>query len=231
MLLYDYFRSTSSYRVRIALSIKALDYQICHIDLLAGDHKSKEYVEKNPQGFVPMLEEDGHYLTQSLAIIEYLDESFPSPPLLFGTPSEKAFIRQLALIIACDTHPLNNPKVWKQYVGKTLGASEEQMTAWYQHWVVEGLRAYESFLDKSGASEKFSCGNRVSLADICLIPQLYNARRFDVCLSDFPRILKIEANCLGIEAFKIASPEAHPDAPEGLEQIHGPNSPLLRKAA
>jgi maleylacetoacetate isomerase len=180
---------------------------------------------------VPVLVDDDFTLSQSLAILEYIDESYPSPPLLYGSAKDKAFIRQMAYIIACEVHPLNNLRVWKGYVGGVLGAQEDELSKWYSHWILEGLKSYERLLLSSQSSGNYSCGDRISMADLCLIPQLYNARRFSVPLDEFPLIRKIELNCIQHEAFVRAAPESQSHAPSDIEPIHGPNAPLLKEAA
>ena len=231
MKLYDYFRSSSSYRVRIALYIKQLPFEIEHIDLVAGAQREAPYITLNPSAGVPTLIDGDLTLTQSPAILEYLDESYPEHPLLPDDLNARAYVRQMAMIIATDIHPLNNLKVWKGYIRKTLGADEAQQMAWYRHWITEGFYAYERFLKTQGLMRKFTYGDFPTLADCCLIPQVYNARRFGVDMGAYPLISKIERNCMGLTAFQKAAPESHPNAPEGLEIIHGPNAPLLANAA
>lgn len=228
MQLYDYYRSSASYRVRAALAFKKVTYETVSVDLLKGEQKSDAYKQHNPQGFVPTLVDGDLELTQSMAIIEYLDDKYGDPKLVFGSAEDKAYIRQMAQVIACETHPLNNPKVWKGYVGAKLGADDQQMQDWYAHWVIEGLTAYEALLNKYGKAGKFTCGDQPSMADLCLIPQLYNARRFNVDLSPYPKTMDIEKNCIALEAFQKAAPESHPDAPADLEPIHGPDAPFMR---
>lgn len=223
IILYDYFRSSASYRVRIALYLKHLDFTSKSVDLVKAEQRSEEYLKLNPQGGVPFFVDGDVQFGQSLAMLEYLDEKYSGPALIHGSADDKAYIRQLSYIIACDIHPLNNLKVWKGYVGKKLGADDKQMQDWYHHWISEGLKAYEATLVQNNKMGKFSFGDQPSMADICLIPQLYNARRFNVDLSAYPNILTIEKNCLPLEAFQKASPEAHPDAPDDLEQIYGAN--------
>ncbi len=227
--LYDYYRSSSSYRVRIALELKNIPYRSVHVDLVGGENRTEDYGAINPQQFVPVLDDGQCKISQSLAIIEYLSEAYPNPPLIFGDACQKAFIRQMANIIACDIAPLNIPKVWKAYMGKKLNISEQQQMDWVAHWMHEGFRAYEMYL--INVDTPFTCGIKPSLADVCLIPQLYNARRFHVALDDYPKIREIEKNCLELEAFQNASPEHHPNAPTELEQIHGKRSPVLANAA
>ncbi|MDQ3472020.1 MAG: maleylacetoacetate isomerase [Pseudomonadota bacterium] len=206
-VLHDYFRSSAAYRVRIALNLKGIDYESRAADLRTGEQKSAEYRALNPQGFVPMLEIDDHRLTQSLAIIVYLDQHFPEPPLMPADPADQAHVRALALTIACDIHPLNNLRVLK-YLGSSLGIEEEQRDAWYRHWVSEGLAALEALAaQRSGA---FLFGNSLTLADVCLVPQMYNARRFDVPLDAFPTLVRADASANALPAFA----GAHPDKQE-----------------
>ena len=228
--LHDYFRSSSSYRVRIALNLKGVPYETRHVDLVKGEQRQSPYVDMNPQGLVPLLEDDDFKLSQSPAILEYLEEKYTANPLLPADVESRAIIRCLAMIIACEIHPLNNLKVWKGYVGKVLGADDHQMKKWYAHWIHQGLEAYEMQLQNLGCAGQFSFGDAVTLADLHLIPQLYNARRFDVDLSAYPTILKIEKNSMSLEAFQLAAPESHAHAPDGLEQIHGKNAAFLKAA-
>lgn len=207
-ILHDYFRSSAAYRVRIALNLKGVDYESRSVDLRSGEQKDAAYRALNPQGFVPMLEIDDHRLTQSLAIIVYLDQHFPEPPLMPGDPADSAHVRALALTIACDIHPLNNLRVLK-YIGGTLGVEEKQRDIWYRHWVAEGFAALEALAaQRSGA---FLFGNALSLADVCLVPQMYNARRFDVPLTAYPTLVRADASANALPAFA----DAHPDKQEG----------------
>ena len=229
--LYDYFRSSASYRVRIALHLKGQEFVIHAIDLVSGEQRGADYTGQNPQGLVPMLVDGEISLIQSMAIIEYLDDKYGAPKMVEGSAEDKAYIRQMAQIIACDTHPLNNLCVWKGYVGKKLGADETQMSEWYAHWITKGLSAYEAMLVKHGKAGKFTFGDQPTLADLCLIPQLYNARRFNVDLNAYLKILEIERNCIALEAFQKAAPESQESAPKDMEAIHGFASPLLKLAA
>jgi maleylacetoacetate isomerase len=203
-ILHDYFRSSAAYRVRIALNLKGVDYESRQVDLRAGEQKGEDYRALNPQGLVPMLEIDGHRLTQSLAIINYLDIRYPTPPLIPAMAAERAHVVAMAMTVACDIHPLNNLRVLKYLKGE-LGASQEAVDAWYAHWVSEGLDALEA-LAVPGAG-KFLCGDAPTGADVCLIPQLYNARRFDVPLGDWPTLLRAEENANALEGFAAAHPD------------------------
>jgi len=205
-VLHDYFRSSAAYRVRIALNLKGIDYESRPVDLREGEQKSMAYRSLNPQGFVPMLEIDDRRLTQSLAIIVYLDQHHPEPPLMPADPVDQAHVRALALTIACDIHPLNNLRVLK-YLGGSLGIEEEQRDAWYRHWVSEGFAALEGLAGRRSGS--FLFGNNPTLADVCLVPQMYNARRFDVPLDAFPTLVRADASANALAAFADAHPDRH----------------------
>ena len=203
-LLYDYFRSSASYRVRIALNLKGVKYEQRPINLAKGAQKKGEYRSLNPQGFVPMLEIDGHRLTQSLSIIVYLDQKYCDPPLMPADPADAAHVRSLALSVACDIHPLNNLRVLK-YLRGPLGVSEDAKDEWYRHWVVEGLGALEEMArPRAGA---FLFGDSPTIADVCLVPQLYNARRFSVPLSDYPTLRRADETASAHAAFAAAHPD------------------------
>ncbi|HEX8258404.1 MAG TPA: maleylacetoacetate isomerase [Allosphingosinicella sp.] len=203
-VLYDYFRSSAGYRVRIALNLKRIEHDRVPINLLEGAQKEPGYTGRNPQGLVPTLEIGGLRLTQSLAIIDYLDALEPEPPLLPRDPADRAHVLALALVVACDTHPINNLRVLK-YLSGPLGLDPETRSAWYAHWVIEGLAALEAMA--APRAGRFLFGDAPSLADICLVPQLYNARRFDIPLGDFPRLVSVEAEAGRIEAFAAAHPD------------------------
>ena len=214
LTLYSYWRSSAAYRVRIALNLKGLAYQQVPVHLVkdGGQQHSADYLALNPQGLLPLLVDAGNggvRIAQSLAILEYLDEVFPVPALLPTDPVQRAQVRALALHIACDIHPLNNLRVL-QYLSGELGASDEAKNAWYRHWVDKGLAAVEQGLAVFGG--RLSLGERPGYLEACLIPQLYNARRFDCDLSGYPRILAIAARCEALDAFKNAAPEVQPDA-------------------
>ncbi|WP_428607016.1 maleylacetoacetate isomerase [Sedimenticola sp.] len=209
--LYDYFRSTAAYRVRIVLNLKGIDYRQAGVNLLQNEESSPEYRAINPQGLVPALDLDGHVLQQSLAICEYLDERHPEPALLSDDPLQRAHIRALAQMVACDIHPVNNSRILK-YLVSELGVSEAQKLAWYHHWLDEGFRPIEQILQQSASDSEFCCGDRPTLADVCLVPQVFNARRFELDLTPYPTIVRIEQTCLAIDAFERARPENQPDA-------------------
>lgn len=212
MELYTYFRSSAAYRVRIALNLKGLktDYRYVHLIKNGGEQHRPEYLALNPQGRVPTLVDDGHVLTQSLAIIEYLEETHPEPPLLPKDALGRARVRALAQVIACDIHPINNQRILK-YLDQELHADEAARTRWYRHWVIEGFTALEKLLDNP-ATGKFCHGNQPTLADVCLVPQVFNAQRFSVDLAPFPTIQRINEHCLTLKAFADAAPEKQPDA-------------------
>jgi maleylacetoacetate isomerase len=203
-VLYDYYRSSAAYRVRIALNLKAIPYKSRPVNLLHSEQRADEYRALNPQGLVPMLEIDGHRLTQSLSIMVYLDQVYPENPLMPRDPVDGAHVRAMALTIACDIHPLNNLRVLK-YLSNELGLPQEARDAWYVHWIREGLPALEG-LAKPGAGE-FLFGDEPTIADVCLVPQLFNARRFNVPLDEFPTLLRAEENANKLEAFAAAHPD------------------------
>ena len=213
LLLYDYWRSSASYRVRIALNLKGLDYEQRSIHLVreGGEQRKSNYRGLNPQQLVPALVHGDVVLTQSLAIIEYLDETWPQVGLLPISSKDKAQIRTLAQIIACDLHPLNNLRVL-QFISTDLKVEEDAKMHWYRHWVSTGLTAFEAMLTKFGKAERFCHGRQPSVADCCLIPQVYNAKRFDCDLDAYPLIQQIVKNCDQHPAFIQATPEQQPDA-------------------
>lgn len=219
--LHGYFRSSTSYRVRIALNLKGLDYETIPVNLLMAEHQGDGYRALNPMAAVPTLEHDGFILTQSLAIMEYLDDIAPTPPLVYGTPQQKAYIRQVSDIIATDIHPVTNLRILKKLVSD-FSADEGQKTKWYADLALKGISAVEATLRQRGWSGDFVLGEQVSMADLCLVPQMYNLRRFDLPLEDLPICRRIEASCMKMKAFQDAAPEMQPDAPEDLPSIHGP---------
>ncbi|WP_203564836.1 maleylacetoacetate isomerase [Bordetella pseudohinzii] len=213
MQLFSYFRSSAAYRVRIALNLKGLPYDYKPVHLLkdGGQQLSEGYRALNPAALVPTLVDGDHVIGQSLAIIEYLDETHPAAPLLPATPAARARVRAIALSIACDTHPLNNLRVLK-YLKHEVKAAEEVKNAWYRHWVDTGLAAVESMLANSSETGRFCHGDTPTLADLCLVPQVFNARRFGCDLTAMPTILRIDEACNALLAFQKAAPENQPDA-------------------
>jgi maleylacetoacetate isomerase len=203
ILLYDFWRSSAAYRVRIALNLKGIAYQSVPVSLSDGAHQSADYKARNPQGFVPMLSIDGHDLTQSLAIIDYLDARNPAPRLIPVDPLARAKTMAAALLIAADIHPINNLRVLN-YLKGSLGQDQGAVDDWYRHWIVAGFSALEVMAPEEGLF-----GSELpNLADVCLVPQMYNARRFDTPMAAFPKLVRIDAALQAIPAFGAAAPEA-----------------------
>jgi maleylacetoacetate isomerase len=207
MRLYTYFRSSAAYRARIALNLKGLTYESVPVNLLKGEQGAARYVAINPQGKVPSLQIDGTVLMQSPAILEYLEETHPEPPLLPRDPVARARVRAACAAIACDIHPLNNLAVLR-YLKRQLGQEQAAIDAWYVHWIVEGFAALEQMIGPG----PFAFGPRPTLADVYLVPQVANARRFNISLDPYPKIAAADAACAEIEAFAAAAPERQPDA-------------------
>ena len=211
MKLYTYFRSSAAFRVRIALLLKNLPHEAVPVSLLAGAQKTPEYLGRNPQGLIPFLEDGDEGIAQSLAIIEYLDETHPEPPLLPKDPVGRAHVRAMALAVACDIHPLNNLRVLK-YLKNDIGQDQEKIDIWYRHWVSVGFKALEQMVRPSASGPAYCYGNQITLADAFLVPQMYNARRFKTDLTPFPKLVAIDAELQQHPAFKAAAPEAQSDA-------------------
>jgi maleylacetoacetate isomerase len=209
--LYGFSRSSAAYRVRIALGLKGLSYDYASIHLAKGEQYNPAYSAVNPQNLVPVLEDEGHLLYQSLAIIQYLEETHPQPRLIPVDPLERNRVRSLALIVACEIHPLNNTRVLNYLTGD-LGLTEDQKREWYHHWVKTGFTALERRLATEPWTGRFCHGDTPGFADISLVPQVANARRFKVDLAAFPTIVRIDDECRKLEAFKKAAPENQPDA-------------------
>jgi len=208
IILFDYWRSSASYRVRIALNLKGVTYHSVPTSLIEGQHKASEYVARNPQGFVPMLSIDGHDLTQSLAIIDYLDANYPDPAMVSSNPADRAKTLAQALLIAADIHPINNLRVLR-YLKDQMGQDQTAIDNWYRHWIIEGFAALEAMAPADGLFG----GDLPNLADVCLVPQMANARRFETPLAAFPKLLRIDAALTAMPAFKAAHPDVvNPDA-------------------
>jgi maleylpyruvate isomerase len=213
MKLYSYFRSSASYRVRIALNFKGLSYEYLPVHLVrnGGEQLAPAYRTVNPDGLVPVLVDGNEVITQSLAIIEYLEEVHPEPALLPRDPFARAHVRSLALQIACEIHPLNNPRVLKYLTG-TFGAEEETKSAWYRHWIQRGFETLEERLTKDHRTGEFCYGDCPTVADLFLIPQVFNARRFEIDMRGYPTIERINEHALKLAAFVAATPDHQPDA-------------------
>ncbi|TFH87615.1 maleylacetoacetate isomerase [Billgrantia azerbaijanica] len=210
--LYGYFRSSAAFRVRIVLNLKGLAYDQAPVNLVKGEQRSAAYLTRNPQGLVPLLvTDDGHRLSQSLAICEYLDETHPEPALLPTDAAGRARVRALAQLIACEIHPLNNLRVLK-YLVHELEVGEAAKLAWYRHWIHQGFDALESLLTREAGTGRFCHGDHPTLADVCLVPQVFNAKRFECDLSAYPTLRRIAAHCDTLEAFREAAPGVQPDA-------------------
>jgi maleylacetoacetate isomerase len=212
MKLYDYFRSSAAYRVRIGLNLKGLAPQRAFVHLRKGEQRGEEYLSLNPQGLVPSLVTDeGDVLTQSMAILEWLDETYPKPPLLPADAAGRARVRSLALAIACDIHPLNNTRV-QHYLTGTLGVTDAQRDGWTRYWIDIGFEALEARLASDAATGRFCHGDAPTIADVCLVPQMTNARRVEFDFAPYPTLLRIEAACAALPAFAAAAPAKQPDA-------------------
>lgn len=210
--LYTFFRSSTSYRLRIALALKGLDYEAHYISLPKMQHRADDYMDVNPQGLLPALvEDDGTVLVQSLAMLEYLDETYPTPRLVPENPKERAYIRTLAQIIACDMHPLNNVRVLK-YLGARWKLAEADVNEWYAHWIAEGFRSFEATLAQHKRHGRFCLGEMLTIAEICLVPQVANARRFNCDLSAYPTLVAISDRAEALPVFQAAAPAEQADA-------------------
>jgi maleylacetoacetate isomerase len=213
MRLYGYSRSSAAFRVRIALNLKELNYEDALIHLRRGDQRQPPFLEINPQGLVPALETDGHTLIQSLPIIEYLDETHPEPPFLPPDSAGKARVRGLAAIVACDIHPINNLRVLR-YLSRPLGHDQPAIETWYNHWIASGFEALEGLLTAAQGTGAFCHGDRPGLADITLVPQVFNAERYRLDMSPYPTIARIFEACMKLDAFAAADPRRQPDYEE-----------------
>ena len=211
MKLHGYFRSSAAFRVRIALNLKGLDYDHASIHLRRGEQRAPDYLKLNPQALVPALVEGDLVLTQSLATIEYLDETYPNLPLLPNTPEGRARVRALAQIVACEIHPLGNLRVL-QYLAKELKQDEPAVQRWFNHWIALGFGAFESLIAGHPETGRFCHGDQPTLADICLVPQVFNAKRYDLDLKPYPTLMRIFESCMAVPAFDRAQPDNQPDA-------------------
>jgi maleylacetoacetate isomerase len=210
MKLFGYFRSSAAFRVRIALNLKGLAYEDAFVHLRRGDQRGAPYLAVNPQGLVPALEIDGQTLIQSTAIIEYLDETHPEPPLLPADAAGRARVRALAAIVACDIHPINNLRVLR-YLSRPLGHDQAAIETWYNHWIATGFEAFERLLAADRGADEFCHGDRPGLADIVLVPQVVNSQRYRLDLSPYPTISRVYQNCMQLDAFAAAHPNRQPD--------------------
>jgi maleylacetoacetate isomerase len=209
--LYTYFRSSASYRVRIALTYKGLGYEAEYVSLPKGEHQAEKFRTVNVQGLVPALEDGGGVFIQSLAIIEYLEERYPRPPLLPSSPADRAYVRAVSQIVACEMHPLNNLRTLK-YIRKAYGLDEDAVNAWYRHWIADGFAMLEAYLARERRFGKHCFGDMVTMADCCLVPQVFNAKRYECDLAPYPTILRIHDECMKLEAFASTEPARQPDA-------------------
>jgi maleylacetoacetate isomerase len=209
--LHGYFRSSAAFRVRIALNLKGLPYDLAFVHLARGEHRAPAYGALNPQALVPALEDAGHLLTQSLAIMEYLEETRPQPPLLPKDAAGRARVRSLALLVACEIHPVNNLRVL-QHLRTALGQNEDQVNAWYRHWIADGLAKLEGQLAGTAGTGLFSHGDSPTMADCCLVPQIFNAQRYKCDTAPYPTAMRVFAECMKLAAFDRAQPSKQPDA-------------------
>ncbi len=212
MKLHGYFRSSAAFRVRIALNLKGIVYEQASIHLRRNEQRRPDYLSLQPQGLVPALEDEGEVFIQSLAIVEYLDETVPEPPLLPGHPAERARVRALAQAVACDIHPIDNLRVLR-YLSSPLGHDEKTIETWFNHWIKLGFDAIEGLLAGDEQTGRFCHGDTPTIADVCLVPQVFNARRYpSFDLAPYPTIMRVFDNCMKLDAFEKARPEKQPDA-------------------
>jgi maleylacetoacetate isomerase len=211
MKLYTYFRSSASYRVRIALAYKGIAHEAAYVSLPKAEHQGEAFRAVNAQGLVPALEDGGHTLIQSLAIIEYLDERHPVPPLMPKDPVERAYVRAVSQIIACEIHPLNNLRTLK-YVKRSYKLDDDGVNVWYRHWIADGFAMLEGYLNRARRHGRYCHGDAVSMADCCLVPQVFNAQRYECDVSPYPTIMRIFGECMKLDAFSTTQPSGQPDA-------------------
>jgi len=211
MKLYTFFRSSAAFRVRIALNYKGLAYQALPVSLPKREHKLAGYLALHPQGLVPALEDEGKIYVQSLATMEYLEETRPQPPLLPANAEDRAYVRAVAQVIACEIHPLNNLRTLR-YIKRTYSLDEEGVNAWYHHWIAEGLAGLEALVAGAKKSGKYCYRDQVTIADCCLVPQVFNAQRYQCDLAAYPVVMAIFAECMKLDPFIDAQPSRQPDA-------------------
>jgi maleylacetoacetate isomerase len=211
MKLYTYFRSSASYRVRIALAYKGLAHDAAYLSLPKKEHQADAFRAVNPQALVPALEEGGRVLIQSLAIMEYLDETHPEPPLLPKAPLDRAYVRAVAQIVACEIHPLNNLRTLR-YVKHSYKLDDDGVNTWYRHWIADGFAMLEGCLAREGRAGRYCYGDMVTIADCCLVPQVFNAQRYECDLNPYPTIVRIFGECMKLDAFASTQPSGQPDA-------------------
>ena len=211
MKLHTYFRSSAAFRVRIALALKGLAYEAAYVSLIKGEHHAEGFRRVSPQGLVPVLEEGGHHLIQSLAIMEYLEERHPEPPLLPADPFARAYVRAVCGIVACEIHPLNNLRTLK-HLRRTYALDEEGVNAWYRHWIAEGLGMLERYLAVERRAGRYACGDTPTMADCCIVPQIFNAQRYQCDLVPYPVVMRVFEACMQLDAFDGAQPMKQADA-------------------
>ncbi len=211
MKLYTFFRSSAAYRVRIALACKGLAHEAEFVNLPKGEHRADKFHAVTAQGLVPALEDGGRVFIQSLAIMEYLEERYPKPPLLPPSPLDRAYVRAASQVIACELHPLNNLRTLK-YIRKTYGLDENGVNAWYRHWIADGFAMLEAYLNRERRFGKYCYGDMVTMADCCLVPQVFNAQRYECALAPYPTIVRIFDECMALAAFSSTQPAKQPDA-------------------
>ena len=211
MKLYSYFRSSAAFRVRIALNLKGIDHTLTPINLKDGEQTEDAYKKTNPHGLIPTLDHDGFELSQSLAIIDYLERTHPQAPLFPKEPQGRAVALSMALAIGCDIHPINNLRILK-YLKSEFDRSQDEIDSWYRHWISEGFKGLELMVGEHGSQSR-CFGEDITIADVFLAPQMWNARRFGVDLAPFPRLVEIDASLMSLDAFKLAAPENQPDFP------------------
>ncbi len=211
--LYSYWRSSAAYRVRIALNLKQLEYDIIPVSLVrdGGEHHKDDYAALNPQQLVPTMVDGGRVIRQSMAMIEYLDDVYPEFPLIPSDPRSSAWVRSISLAVACDIHPLNNLRVLK-FLKQQMSLDQASVDQWYEHWISEGLKSMELMIAENPSVGDFCAGDLPTMADCLLVPQLYNARRFDIDLTAYPHLTAIDDHCMSLEPFRNAAPEQQPDA-------------------